>query len=191
MRAHPRARRSRGFTLIEMMITVAIVGIIATIAVVAYRAKIRSSKTVEATQLIEGIRAAQDAYKAETGGYADISKSVTSFYPAATPGLFTTAWGAACASAICNTNMDWSRINVQPTSPVQFGYATVAGTPSVTPAGKAVAFNVNGKAIDLTALNGHAWYVVAARGDTNGDGVFVNLYATSAGGDVMIDNEGE
>jgi prepilin-type N-terminal cleavage/methylation domain-containing protein len=180
---------ARGVTLIEVMITVVIVGILATIAVVAYRKKIASSKITEATQIIQNIRAAQDAYKAETGGYADISSTITSFYPAASPGTFTTAWGAACAN--CKTNMDWTRINVQVTAPVQFGYATVAGDTANNPAAKGVAFSVDGTSVNLAALNGVAWYVVAAQGDTNGNGVPVNVYATSAGGDVMIDKEGE
>jgi len=185
---HKRAR-ARGVTLVEVMITVVIVGILAVVAVVAYRKKIASSKITEATQIIQNIRAAQDAYKAETGKYADVSSSLTAFYPAASPGTFTTAWGAACTN--CKTNMDWTRLNVQVTAPVQFGYATVAGDASATPASKGVSISVNGSVVNLAALNGVAWYAVAAQGDTNGNGVPVNLYATSAGGDVMIDKEGE
>ncbi len=181
---------SRGVTLIEVMITVAIIGVLATVAVVAYRSKVTSAKVTEATQMIQNIRAAQDNYKAETGSYADVSTSITSFYPAATPGTFTTAWGALCGSA-CKTGMDWSVLSVQPTGPLQFGYATVAGSASQTTSSKGVAFSVNGTAVSFTPLEGKAWYVVTARGDTNGNGVFVQLISTSASNDVWIDKEGE
>jgi hypothetical protein len=87
--------------------------------------------------------------------------------------------------------MDWSLISVQPDGPVQFGYATVAGTASTTPSSKGVNISLNGAAVNLAALNGVNWYVVEAQGDTNGDGVFCTVVATSAGGDVMVENEGE
>src|SRR5476651_1562313 len=103
-----RRHRTRGVTLIEIMITVAIVGVLAVVAVIAYRKKVASSKLTEATHMIENIRASQEAYKAEMGSYADISNGLATpnLYPAATPGKFTTAWGAACA--VCKTGMDWT-----------------------------------------------------------------------------------
>ncbi len=181
---------SRGVTLIELMITVAIIGVLATVAVVAYRKKVTSAKVTEATQMIQNIRAAQDNYKAETGNYADISTTHTSFYPAASPGTFTTAWGALCGTA-CKTGMDWSILSVQPTGPLQFGYATVAGTAGQTVSSKGVSFSVNGTAVNFAPLEGKAWYVVTAQGDTNGNGVPVSLISTSASNDVWIDKEGE
>jgi type IV pilus assembly protein PilA len=177
-------------TMVEMMITVAIVGVLATIGVVAYRRKVTSSKVTEATQMIENIRMAQDAYRAELGSYADVSASITSYYPAASPARFTTAWGGACGAS-CRANTEWSILTVQPHGPVQFGYATVAGTSASTPAIKGVSFTVNGTSVDLSALNGQPWYVVSAACDTDGNGVPVTLYSTSAGSDVMIDKEGE
>jgi prepilin-type N-terminal cleavage/methylation domain-containing protein len=179
----------RGFTLIEAMVTVVIVGVLATLAVVAFRKRIRSAKTSEAMQIIENIRAAQDAFKAETGKYANISQSLTSYYPydpTLNPGsMQKVQWGAACTN--CNANISWARINVNTNGPVFFGYATIAGDASVAPP----SLSVNSKTVSLSNIAGNPWYVVTAKGDTDGNKIFTTLYATNAGGDLMIDNEGE
>ena len=74
-------RGSRGFTLIEMMIVVAIVGILATLAVVGYRKLIQSSHVSEATGMVQNIRVAQEGYHSETQQYANVSINLSSYYP--------------------------------------------------------------------------------------------------------------
>jgi prepilin-type N-terminal cleavage/methylation domain-containing protein len=186
----PRHARARGFSLAELMGVVVIIGILAVIAVAVYRRFVGSSRMAEATHMLEGIRTAQEAHKAETGAYVNVSSGLRppNMYPAATPGQFATAWGAKCTW--CTT--DWANLNVVADAPVMFGYATEAGSPPSTPASAGISITLNNQSMNLAALGvGAPWFVATASGDVNGNGVFCNLATTSAGGDVFVENEGE
>jgi type IV pilus assembly protein PilA len=128
----------RGFTLIEMMIVVAIVGILAALAVVAYRKYILSAHTTEATHMVQSIRVAQDAYHAETQSYVSTSTDgITGRYPTQnnTPGPFKSNWvtpnppnpNAPCLSPGTGTPSCFGLLAVHADGPVAYGYATVGG----------------------------------------------------------------
>src|SRR5437870_1133307 len=138
-----RRCRARGLTLVEVMIVVAIVGILATLGFVGWRKITNSSHTVEGTHMVAGIRAAQEKYHAEVGHYANVSTNLAysqsthhdALYPHCTmspvrePGNYKVAWGAACSSTTCcNGTPNWSSIQVTTDAPVFYGYSTVAGS---------------------------------------------------------------
>lgn len=62
-------RREKGFTLIELMITVAIVGIIAAIAAPQYMLYIAKSKTTSAMVELYAMRTKVMIYRQETGSF--------------------------------------------------------------------------------------------------------------------------
>jgi type IV pilus assembly protein PilE len=67
---HPRNRRTRGFTLIELMITVAIVAILAAIAYPSYQAQVRKSRRAEAQAHLMALAGRQHQFLVDTRAYA-------------------------------------------------------------------------------------------------------------------------
>lgn len=118
-----RTSRESGFTLVELMIVVAIVGILAVVALFGYRAIIANSKTAEPRQVLGSIRLQQEAYKAETGSYADIG-SATTLCPSTGMSGNKVGWNPGCLGS---TGLPWSTLTVNPDGAVLFGYATEAG----------------------------------------------------------------
>jgi len=175
------------------MTVVAIIGILAVLAIVGYRRWVRTSYMAEAQNMLQNIRAAEETFKSEAGGYLNVSGTLdlNYTYPAATPGAFKSAWGGACVS--CVTSSSWSQLAVEPKGPVAYGYAVVtdnsgASAPngsSVTAATSKMTNQPNYSA--LTA----PWFVVEALGDINGDGIFTRLTSASGTNQVVVDGEGE
>jgi len=182
-------RRSRGFTLIELMIVVAIVGVLATLAVVGYRALVQSSHVSEATGMVQSIRVAQEGYHSETQQYANVSNSLTAYYPKAPQHLMFTAWGGPCSN--CG-GVAWAALPVHVDGPVMFGYATVAGLAGNAPVPAQV--DVNGSPLVFPVAPTTDWYIIAACADLDGNAVEPNnthVYGTSWTNQIFVDREGQ
>jgi type IV pilus assembly protein PilE len=62
--------RARGFTLIEVMVTVAIVAILAGVALPSYRDHLRKSRRAEAQAYLMAVASRQQQFLLDTRGYA-------------------------------------------------------------------------------------------------------------------------
>jgi prepilin-type N-terminal cleavage/methylation domain-containing protein len=184
-----RARlATRGFTLVEVMITVVIIGILAGLGVYGVGKYIRSSKTSEATRMIGSIKAAQESYKGETFTYLDVSgaKSIatlTSFYPRTTPDSKIHGWGDVSTAV----GQRWRELGVQPDGPVYFAYGCAAGLAADAVSGHGSSETIN----NWPGNAGAPWYVVRAVGDLDGDSTRSNFVSASFTGQIFIDREDE
>jgi prepilin-type N-terminal cleavage/methylation domain-containing protein len=178
-----RARR-RAFTLIEAMLVVVVIGILSVLAIVAYRRWVQAARLSEAQDMVANIRTAEENFRAENGGYLNVSDGLgdTHDYPAPHPGVFKTGWGGPCTT--CNGKpAAWQALAVQPNGPVYFGYSVVADpAPIPSPGG-----------LNLAGLAGQPWYVVEADGelDGDGDGDYTQVIGQSATNQIMVLNEGQ
>lgn len=91
---HHPSRAHRGFTLIEVMIAVAIVAILASMAYPAYQDSIRKGRRSEAFTALSAVQQAQERWRSNNASYAALLNTATSGSPPNGLGLSeTTAQG--------------------------------------------------------------------------------------------------
>ncbi len=175
-----RSRRSLGFTLVELMVVVAIVGVLATIAIIGLRRHVFTSKVVEAQSMIQSIRVAEESWKSTHGAYLDVSGSLVNYQPDNAPGghkrSFYTTGGAM--------NQRWQHLNPTIPGPVQFSYSVVAGLP-----GQDMPQPHFSTSARLPASAADHWYVIEAIGDADGDGVNTVCASSSVSDELVCENE--
>ncbi len=177
-------RRSRGFTLIELMAVVGIVGILAMLATVSYRKYVSSSKTSEAIYMVGAIRAAEESYRAETLRYLSIGWD--RFYPMETPTNAKYSWDSGMSSP---NRPAWLELGVRPDGPVYFGYKVVAGVGTSTTQFPTLSELATAPTWAPTAAE--PWYLIEAKGDVNGNTVPCYVVGSSFTGELYIENAGE
>ena len=88
--------RARGFTLVEVIITVAIVAILAAVALPSYREHVRKSRRAEAQAYLMAVASRQQQFLLDTRGYAPDLATVGLFAPA----NVTAAYDVAVAAVV-------------------------------------------------------------------------------------------
>ena len=152
--------KQQGYTLIELMIVVAIVGVLAAVAIPSFRSYVLRSRVSEATGFLSEIKQRQEVYRSEFGQYA-----AAAWNPAAVPGVNPVGWAAAG---------DWQQLAASPDAATYFRYQIVSGVPGTTPGG-------------LGFTGNDFWYVSTAQADLDGDGAILTLEGYSAANHIWND----
>ncbi|MEY2930708.1 MAG: hypothetical protein RL033_1457 [Pseudomonadota bacterium] len=171
-------RADAGFTLIELMIVVAIMGVLAGLAVYGVRKYILEAKRSEAVSMLTQIRSAEEAYRAESFVYLGLADFDT-WHPTDDPGGKKSGWDSADneASEVFKT------LTVVSNSPVEYSYAVVAG-----PVGGTIPLIPMPLATPFPTPT-DAFYIAMAKGDLNDDGKYTYAICNSSGNAIALDDK--
>ena len=182
MSALKRSRaRNEGFSLMELMTVVAIVGVLSAMAIPTFSDYLYKSRTTEATEFLGVIRLREEAYRSEFGAYCPTlttSQLPTELGSLDSPDNLVPNPKTTGRETVFFTppsgNTEWRQLGASPSGPVRFGYGVVAGDPSTIP-----------KNLGFEARRDF-WWVARAVADLDEDGEYVMFETYSANKGIFI-----
>ncbi len=180
--AQRRRLVQQGFTLVELLAVVAMIGILAALAIVGYRRYLSASHSGDAKAILGAIRVAEESYRAETLVYLGCSTNLQDYYPFATPPNGQRAHWVNPGHGAYDC---WRMLNVATDSPTRYRFAVMAGLPGTAPPQPNLPTNVTWGAPT------EPWYVAQAQGDNDDDGTLSTFVTSSFNGEVIVDQEAE
>ena len=171
-----RTRTTNGFTLVELMIVVVIIGVLSVLAITGYRKYTYAARNAEAVQFLGGVRAAQLAYYQANGVFCGSTSEAV--WPRDLPSVDSGKIRWNDPADPIPANNAWHDLAVESPGSVWFRYRMAAGRPGQD--GGAAIRNSN-----------RPWFWAQANGDFDSNGVLSTFEVTSEKPEVYRHNENE
>lgn len=183
MRTFSPPRLPRGFTLIELMVVVVIIGILATVAVASYKRFTRRARVQEAVAQLGDIRIKQESYFQTYHRYVSTGVNAADFWPKDIDWVKGgTKWGIDCAKpGDVVAHPGWCALGAgyKSSEDVRFGLLVIGrdpAAPGVPP-------------VKYVKSPDQDWWYARARADFDNDGEFSDIYLSSEMREPVLENE--
>ncbi len=129
-----RSHGLRGFTLVELMMVVVLLGVLATVAVFSYKGYMRRARLAEGVAFLMDVKLKQETYFTTYSQYVDSGTTVNDFYPTDAnfqPDKIPVSWGWDCsASGLSMAEQAFCALGLNPAAPeTYFQYVTIGWAP--------------------------------------------------------------